>query len=139
MNAKLLRSTITNRLFNFFDKMKIPNNILAFIIKSYHFHYPFYSLIFIILFPIPLACIQLLLCIISFLCYIYFDGCILTILEYKLNNKKDDIHIIDFLLHSLQYEITNENRINVTIIVAGYYFILVFFILWIRIMNLKKN
>ena len=139
MNAKLLRKKIVDSLYIFFDNQLIPNDIIAFIIKSGHFHYPMYSLIFILLLPLPLAFFQLFICICSFILYIYFDGCILTILEYKLNNKKDDIHIIDFLLYALQYDITNENRINVTLILAGYYFILVFFILWIRTMNYKKN
>ncbi len=139
MNAKLLRKKIVDNLYIFFDKLLIPNNIIAFIIKSGHFHYPMYSLIFILLLPLPLAFFQLFICICSFIFYIYFDGCILTILEYKLNNKNDDIHIIDFLLYALQYDITNENRINVTLILAGYYFVLVFFILWIRTMNYKKN
>lgn len=139
MNAKLLRKKIVDNLYIFFDNQLIPNDIIAFIIKSGHFHYPMYSLIFILLLPLPLAFFQLFICICSFILYIYFDGCILTILEYKLNNKNNDIHIIDFLLYALQYDITNENRINVTLILAGYYFILVFFILWIRTINYKKN
>ena len=132
MNAKKLRTHIVNQLFNWLDAIRIPNHILAFMIKSGHLHFPIYSLIFFILLPLPLAFLQLFISIVSLSLYIYFDGCILTILEYKLNNNKDDIHIIDGLLYLLEYDITNDNRINVTLIVAGYYFIIVMLILWIR-------
>jgi hypothetical protein len=139
MLCKQYRNQIRDNLYDICDRLSIPNHVIAFLIKAWHLHYPIYSLIFIILLPLPLAFFNLFLSICSFIGYIYFDGCILTMLEYKLNGKKDDIHIIDFLLYLLHYDITNDNRINITLIVAGYYFVLVFFILWIRTIYLKKN
>nr|QFG74892.1 MAG: hypothetical protein [Megaviridae environmental sample] len=139
MLSKQCRNLIRDYLYDICDRLPIPNHVIAFLIKSGHLHYPIYSLIFIICLPLPIAFFYLFLSICSFIGYIFFDGCILTMLEYKLNDKKDDIHIIDFLLYLLHYDITNENRINVTLIVAGYYFILVFFILWVRTMYFKKN
>ena len=62
--------------------------------------------------------------------FFYFDGCFLTILEYKLTSQ--DINIIDPLIYLLKDEVNPKNRYIYTIGLTIVYFLIVSVILWLR-------
>ena len=66
--------------------------------------------------------------------YIYFKGCFVSNLEYKLY-KKNFINIIDPYLITMNYPINNETRYTGTLIVVLMYFCVVISILYNRIVK----
>jgi hypothetical protein len=56
--------------------------------------------------------------------FFYFEGCFITIVEYKLD-KKNHINIIDPYLYLSNIEINDENRYKYTLIISLIYFTVV--------------
>ena len=132
---KECRKMIVNYIYDYFDKTKYPNNILAFMIKSFHFTFGYIS-IFIIIFAnlwIGIAIVVILLIYGG----LYFKGCIISHLEYKLC-KTDFINIIDPYLISMNYDLTNNNRYIVTSKLIKIYFMVTLPILYYRFNNIKN-
>jgi hypothetical protein len=125
------RKIFVNYIFNKLDKINIPNKMIAFLIRSWHFQTPFNFMVGIILLNFRLGCITLLPLIISFFLFFYFDGCFLSIIEYKLD-KENHLNIIDpYLIWSGQ-ELNEQNRFTTTLVVSFIYFIIVGFILFYK-------
>jgi len=111
----------------------MPDEVLGFLVKSLHFHTPYYFLLMFILLPYkiaPYVMIPLVLCLIAFF---YFDGCFLTIIEYRLMGK--DINIIDPYIYWMGDIPTPKNRFYYTLGVTSIYFSLVGLLMIIR----KRN
>lgn len=134
---KQYRKELRDKIVNFIlDKIRdtgLPDNITGFILRTIHFHIPWYFLLFFIFFPIKLAFITLILLLIPFIAFFYFNGCFLTIIEYKLC--KDDITIIDPYIILCKDEITIENRYYYTIGLSISYFSVVSLILYLKYIN----
>lgn len=78
----------------------------------------------------------ILLTILHNISYIYFNGCIITKLEYKLTN--ENYTIIDPFLKILNIKITGKNRHYMTLLVAGLtWIILICKIIYLIDMNVK--
>lgn len=122
------RKILTDFAMNILDKINIPNNIKAFIIKSIHFHTPVNGFIFILLVNFRIAVIIYILFIISLIFFIYFKGCFITIIEYKLD-KDNFINIADPYLHINGMEVTNDNRYYVILYIAIVYMVILSWIL----------
>jgi len=114
-------------------KSNMPDEVLGFIVKSLHFHTPYYFLLLFLLLPYkvaPYAMIPLVLCLIAFF---YFDGCFLTIIEYRLMG--NDINIIDPYVYWMGDVPTPDNRFYYTLGVTSVYFSLVGLLMMIRKWN----
>jgi len=112
-------------------RTKIPDHVLSFIIKSFHFHTPIYGMFFFILAPLNYTYIFLVNLTLCLSIFFYLKGCFLTQLEYKLVNK-EFINIIDVFIYYYGDEPTEENRRIYTLKIAYIYFVIIFFILLIR-------
>lgn len=133
---KKLRNTVVNDITELLKNSPIPNNIISFVIKSTHFHIPFYFLIGFILLPrniVLYSIVPLLLCLSLFL---YFEGCCLTMIEHNLyndNNEECDLNIIDpYIAFIFKDEINKNNQYYYTLLVVAIYFSIVAFILGFR-------
>lgn len=130
---KELRDKIVNFILDKIRSTGLPDNITGFLLRTIHFHIPFYFLLFFIFFPIKLAFFTLFLLLIPFIAFFYFNGCFITIVEHKLC--KDDITVIDPYIILCKDKITIENRYNYTIGLSIPYFSVVSLILYLKYIN----
>lgn len=121
-NSNKYRTLLIDFIIKRLDMINIPNKIKAFLIKSLHFHAPVGGFLFMIMTRFRLAVIIYMSFIISFILFIYFRGCFLTIIEYKLDND-NFINIVDPYLHLNGMEITDENRYYITMYIAIIYIV----------------
>jgi len=130
-NRKYQRKCLVEFIFKYFNNINYPNKILAFIIKSIHFTFPFFF-IFIFLSASLHYCI-LYYCVMLFflLLYIYLNGCFVTHLEYKLYSKHF-INIIDPYLALVGYPFNKHTRFYGSFVVAFIYFFIVSIIIYWR-------
>ena len=68
----------------------------------------------------------IILLFIALLMFITFDGCILSKIEYKIDGV--NITVMDYWLYLFNIEITNQNRLLQSYIMAMFYFSAVLFI-----------
>jgi hypothetical protein len=122
---KLVDSYVTYlKTFNLSDKT------LGFYLRSYHVHCPIYFIL-IMLFASQLYNIILLfLLIFLFISFFIFDGCILSSIEYKIDNV--DITIIDSVLEINRIEVTPKNRMKISLYIAFIYLFFAFAIYFLR-------
>lgn len=120
-NRKKQRAYLVKYIYKHLKNTKIPKEILAFTIKSLHFS--IFNLIIILCFYGPkfLALSGIIFSAMFVPLYIYFDGCFVSILEYKLL-KKNFVNVIDPYLVLIGYEINEPNRRFFTIILVIWYF-----------------
>ena len=90
-------------------KTKISDKTLGMFIRVNHCFAPF-IIFYIILFYCPYKYFYIIkLCFfLWFFLYYYFDGCFLSMIEYKLD--KIDFTLVDFLLKIFNIEANNKNR-----------------------------
>lgn len=119
-----IRRKLTDKTFNFVSYYNVPNNVIEFIIKSFHFQHIFWAYFSLFFLPKYLFIIIFIVSLILFLLFFYLDGCILSNVEYKLcKNKKYFINIIDPFLYVLGKEINTNNRYFYTLYFALIYFV----------------
>jgi hypothetical protein len=110
---------------------KVPKEVLAFMIKCWHCSI-FYIVIVLCLFaPKFLGILGLSISAFFVPLYVYFDGCFISFLEHKIL-KKNFVNVIDPYLGLFGYDINDSNRIFITPLVVGTYFIFTIFILLYR-------
>ena len=131
---KSLRNNLVDTLYNDINDSIIPNHISAFLIKSIHFHTPFYFLLGCFLLHREIALMSMIPLLGCLSLFFYFNGCFLTKLEYKLKNDNEEfINIIDpYIVFIFRDEINDDNRYYYTLLVVAIYFSIVAFILGIR-------
>ena len=127
---KTIRTMIININLYMLRKTNIPDKLLGFMIKSVHFHTPGFFFVLYCLLPIKLALMALLPLTLCLLMFFYFDGCYLTILEYKF--LKEDINIIDPIIYLMNDKVTPKTRYYYTISTTITYFTIVSLILYVR-------
>lgn len=126
------RKQLVNYIYNKLKKTKCSTKIWAFIIKAIHFTFPYLTFIIFLLSPLWMGIIFLFIVFLFLLMYIYFKGCFITHLEYKLN-KKNFINIIDPYLVFMDYPINNEMRYKGTFLIGLIYFCTILPIMYIRL------
>lgn len=99
----------------------MPDELLGFLVKSLHFHTPFYFLLFFWLLPRKIAPIVMLPLVACLVAFFYFDGCFLTIIEYRLTGR--DINIIDpYIYGCVGVSPTPSDRFYYTLGLTSVYF-----------------
>ena len=122
---------LENKINEFSLNSGISKKEIGLIIRKLHyliFIIPFFTVLFVNK-TLILLHIVILLIIISL--FIFFNGCILSVLEYRLC--KDNITVVDPYLNLLFVEINNETRKKYTLIS-----LLVMLCYFIFIYNIKK-
>ena len=128
---KECRKSLVDFLYKYLKETKYPTNIIAFILKAWHFTIGYMSIFILLFAPIWVGMIVILLSLFFVGLFFYLKGCFLSHLEYKLNSK-DFINIIDPYLISMNYDITNENRSIGTSTIASIYFFITISIFFYR-------
>ena len=127
---KMVRKILVNDCINNLRKTGLPDETLGFLLKSLHFHTPWYHMIYFMFLPKPYALLAMIPLLIAFVLFMYLEGCFLTIVEYKLC--KNDLNIIDPYILLCGDEINSTTRYWYTMGVASIYFIFAFTILYAR-------
>ena len=129
------RDTIVKIILTILDKINLPNKIKAFIIKSMHMQAPINGFTLIVLSNFRVGICIYLVFVFVFILFFYFNGCFITIVEYKLD-KENFINIADPYLYMTNSELTDENRYY-SIIYIGIFYMIVS--TWILLYKFKKN
>ena len=129
------RDTIVKIILTVLDKINLPNKIKAFIIKSMHIQAPINGFALIILSNFRFGICIYSIFVLVFILFFYFNGCFITIVEYKLD-KENFINIADPYLYITNSELTDENRYY-SIIYIGIFYMIVS--AWILLYKFKKN
>jgi hypothetical protein len=115
--SKLIDSVVLTikkcNIFNLSDKS------FGFFIRAFHVNMPLYLFFFMIYGTKVQNIIILFILILAIISFIYFNGCILSKVENKIDG--EDITIIDPFLGILRMEKTNKNRMTVSYITAFIY------------------
>lgn len=134
---KIIRTRLVDGMLCNMRSTGLPDKLSGFLLKSLHFHTPWYFLILFLLLPIKFATIALIPLLASLALFLYLRGCFLSIVEYKLSH--DDTNIIDPYIAFCDQEINDENRYKYTLGVSGLYFIVVGIILTVRYIYRNDN
>lgn len=129
------RDTIVKVILNILDKINLPNKIKAFIIKSMHMQAPINGFTLIVLSNFRVGICIYLVFVFVFILFFYFNGCFITIVEYKLD-KENFINIADPYLYMTHSELTDENRYYSIIYIGIFYMIIS---TWILLYKFKNN
>jgi len=129
---KKIRNMLIEKCLNDLRKTNLPDYTLGFLVKSIHFHTPWYFLILFIFLPKPLALLSVIPLFIAFFTFIYLQGCFLTIVERKLLKDDDKINIIDPYIQLLGDDVNETTRFWYTLAIAAFYCIFVVVLLYCR-------
>lgn len=130
---------IVNYLFEICDKCDIPNHVLYRTINTYHEVIPILFDAISILGPPIYSLVWFVLCIFIYIIFIYFDGCIISALEYKLlDDKKQYVNLFTFLLHIMGYNV-NKTNLKITTIIVMYTNIIMLYLIVLYKYNFIKN
>tara|TARA_B100001094_G_scaffold330007_1_gene394136 strand:+ start:946 stop:1368 length:423 start_codon:yes stop_codon:yes gene_type:complete len=116
----IIRDNLINYLYNCCDKSKISNRTLGTWIKSIHYTSPLVALATVICCNNILSTMSIIFVTIVTILAIYFKGCFLSILEYKLTDNKYD-NITNIILEIINWEINQNNQIKITYIFYSFY------------------
>jgi hypothetical protein len=111
-----------NYVKEFLDKKILPvlsdneKLLIGTWIRSFHFMAPFGIIAVYLFFPKHLVTIGIILMLLITGSFIYFRGCVLSVLEERLLG--NDINIVDGLLLLLNKEINGKNRYQISMIIA---------------------
>lgn len=129
---KNIRNYMAKIIYDFLKQTNISSKTLAFMIKAWHFTFPYMTL-FIYLFAPLWICYTLIIVLLIFcVIFVYLKGCFVSSLEHMLDSE-NSTNIIDPYLELFNIEITNDTRYNATIFIAFMYFVMVSIILYGRL------
>ena len=128
---KECRTQLVDFIYNRLIQTKYPNNILAFMIKAWHFTFAYLTIIIFLFAPLWVGFVFTIVLLIFLALYFYLKGCFISHLEYKLDSN-GFINIVDPYLIAMNYNITNENRYIGSSIIAILYFCITLPILFYR-------
>ena len=129
---KIVRKILVQDCINNLRKSGLPDDMLGFLLKSLHFHTPWYNMIYFMFLPKPFALLATIPLLSAFALFNQerFKSFNPNIVEYKLC--KNDLNIIDPYILLGGDEITPTTRYWYTLGVAILYFTVTFLILYIR-------
>lgn len=128
---KTLRDKLINKLLDKCDKSKIKNRTLGAWVKAWHYSAPFGGLFAIFICRKFFATGALIGVTLAGFFAVYFNGCFLSLLEYKLTGDKTD-NITNIFLEALNYEVNKKNQTKLTYFVLCTYLPLAYIIYYFR-------
>lgn len=117
MISKATKNELIDGLVERFSSGRVSGKNVGFVIRTIHFIAPFAAISTVIHGTHIAVALQLVFMCLVLVAFVVMDGCIVSMIEYKLC--KDDILIIDPFLELFGYEVTNSNRKNGTYLVSG--------------------
>jgi len=119
-----------NYLEKLCDNSVFSRKTLGIMFRSFHFNFPIFCTVCILFASNVTVGFVLLLLLFSYICWIPFNGCFLSMLENRMCD--DDFNVSDPFLELFKLEKTKENRINISYAVGVSYSFLIYILLYIR-------
>jgi len=127
---KRIRDFIVDKHVDIIKRSGIPLDLACLIIKIVHFRLPF-DLMLAASLSSPFVSLCIWLFVMSvFSCFLLLDGCVLSVIEYKLTG--NSLNVMDIFLWMFGKETTYKNRYNSTVIAAFIYLSLFFGMVYYR-------
>lgn len=127
---KELRGKLVTSIINKARKLGISDNALGYSIRAIHYLSPVLCFMIILVGSYNKSVAVFIYLLIALIAFLYFDGCFLSIIEYKLSNM--DMNMVDPFLLVTGYERINKNRYNCSLILATIYLSILSIIFYIR-------
>ena len=124
--SKSLQNKIIDDCVNYIKQLNMPPQQLGLLIRILHAQLGVNSLNNILYLSHKAFIVTLILLFMALLMFITFDGCIISKIEYKIDGI--NITVIDYWLYLFNIELTNQNRLIQSYIVAMLYFSAIIFI-----------
>jgi hypothetical protein len=116
---------IVNTCLEYLKTTNTPPHVLVFILKSFHLYGTLFHPFVTVFAPWWLASTAVCILWIIGCAFIYFDGCLLSKLEYELEeNKEKFINVIDPIFYLLGIDIDKSTQWWVTVITIWTYAII---------------
>jgi len=125
-SRKKVRQKFIDKALKDIENSKIPKELIGNYIRILHFIIPLIILYIFLHGPMYLVIMTGTNLFIALSLFIYFEGCILSTLEYKLT--KTDHNIVDIFLYGANKPINKANRMSATYAIAFSYGILLTFV-----------
>ena len=129
-NRKELRGNLVKSIINKARNFGISDNALGSTIRAIHYSLPVICFMVILVGSYNKSLAVFIYLLIALVAFLYFDGCFLSIIEYKLSNM--DMNMVDPFLLVTGYERTNKNRYDCSLILAAIYLLILSIIFYIR-------
>ena len=124
--SKSLQNKIINACVNYIKQFNMPPQHLGLLIRILHTQLGINSLNNLLYSSYTTFIVTMILLFIALLMFISFDGCIISKIEYKIDGI--NISVIDYWLYLFNIELTNQNRLFQSYIVAILYLSAIIFI-----------
>jgi hypothetical protein len=128
--SKEYRKEFVKACINNLKKLNLSEKTIGFFMRAYHVNMPIYFFIVMIYGSRIMNTVLLVFLLCALVSFFAFDGCILSKIESEID--AEDITVVDPLLEIFHLNVDNENRMFISIIVAGLYLSLAFSIYFIR-------
>ena len=124
--SKSLQTKIINVCVNYIKQLNMPPQQLGLLIRMLHAQLGINSLNNLLYSSHTNFIVTMILLFIALVMFISFDGCIISKIEYKIDGI--NISVIDYWLCLFNIELTNQNRLFQSYIVAILYLSAIIFI-----------
>jgi len=121
MISKATKKKLIDGLVERLSSGRVSGKNVGFMLRTIHLVAPFTVLSTILYGGHIVVVLHIIFMCLALVGFILMDGCILSMIEYKLCN--DDILIIDPFLEMAGYEVTYSNRKNGTYLIGGFYIV----------------
>ena len=128
---KIIRDRLINHLLDQCNKSKIRKRTLGAWVKAWHYSAPFIGMGAILICNKLFATMALIGVTMAGVLAVYFNGCFLSLLEYKLTGDKTD-NITNIFLESFNWEVNKKNQTKLTYIVLCTYLPIAYLIFYFR-------
>lgn len=134
---KELKASIVDWNISILRRLKMSDKTIGYVIRSGHAMLPIYTTAVLFFGNQIYALMILMMLIMAFISFWIFNGCIITSIEYKLDNL--DVTLMDPVVEILGMEVTPQSRMNVARYASLLYMIFYITIYFIRFGSLKLH
>ena len=127
---KRIRNYIVDKCVDTVKKSGIPLDLACLILKIFHFRLPFDLIVYAGFGNLTVAVMLWIFVMSVFSCFLFLDGCVLSVIEYKLTG--NSLNVMDVFLWMFNADLNYRNRYKATVIAAIIYLISFFFVVFFR-------
>ena len=136
-DMKEIKASIVDWNISILRRLNMSDKTIGYVIRSGHAMLPMYTTAVLFVGTQIYALMILIMLIMAFISFWIFNGCIITSIEYKLDNL--DVTLMDPIVEMLGMEVTHQSRMNVARYASFLYMIFYITIYYIRFGSLKLH
>ncbi len=137
IDTQKIYKNVVNFCLTLLSKSNMSNRTLGIYVRSFHMNLPIYCILSLIYGPKWVAILCLANLCLAFISLVFFNGCILSKIEKKLDG--EDVVIIDPFMHLFNIPINSKNRFNTSIVAGSIYIIFAFYIYYKRFVSTHSS